>query len=365
MIKWITFILILFLLLVVPVTAKIEIHIVENEVIFGEIIKRNTTIVFPKLDDPKPIFYVLKNSYNVKVHSSHGEEVNYTRYSKSDYAGLQEYLRTYCEPDEEGFLPVDSGYIITFEDGTSIESYGGYCIDYEKIVPDDEVDILLIDYEGLTIPLVYFSVSYDTPQNPSQNWYCDDTVLPFPVTEYRLPKGAYIWNTTKELNEEENNGYVNFTVMHNEGAFKRVCFSYGTKSEYEDYDSRKNTFFGYFIALSTFLVALFVSIFYAITSSHRRINWVIHILFLFTLTIFGYVFYRYIPFYFNIIPQPFLYDYQHLIFVTFIISIVIYFLCIFIFWFSFTRCSFCSKYIRKQGLSRHITMMHNKKITHR
>ncbi len=82
MLTWIKLIFIVFLLLVVPVAAKIEIHVDKNEVIFGEIIKRNTTIVFPKLDDPKPIFYVLTNSYNVKVYSSNGEEINYTRYSK-------------------------------------------------------------------------------------------------------------------------------------------------------------------------------------------------------------------------------------------------------------------------------------------
>ncbi len=271
---------------------------------------------------------------------------------------MQEYLRTYCEPDEDGFIPLDGGSIFTFEDGTSIESHGGYCEDYEEIIPDDEVDILLIDYEGVTIPLIYFSISYDTPLDPSQNWYCDDVTLPFPVTEYRLPKEAYIWNTTKELNEDmTDEGYVNFTVYHIENGFKRVCFSYGTKEEYDTYNSRKDNFFIFFAGICLALVALFCGIFYATTSYTRELNKWVHLLFLVLLTISWLIFRNLIIRYFNIIP-PFSHDYLILIFISFVFAIIIYLLSLLPFFWLFTKCKHCGKYLRKKGLAQHITTNH-------
>ncbi|MCK4521924.1 MAG: hypothetical protein KAU20_05080 [Nanoarchaeota archaeon] len=283
----------------------------------GETIKVENFFSFPDIDMFKPLFPIPSDAINVQVYFEN-KSIYYERFNKYNYASLQNYLHEACSPNEEGYIQYDGGFEIN-TNGVIVETSGGYCDNYKDFIPRENEDIIMVNVSGMRLPLSYISVIYELRKDPTNNFICYGD-----IPTYILPEDSYVWYHTKPIREEIVEDLGNIIEVTDTKGKNRFCFSYGTKGEYEKYDSRKNMLWGLYIAISLAIFAIFIgfvdSFYTRNNKKYRAINIILCTLLLLLWIIFIVPF----KYHFMIIP-PFNESYSLLINLSFVGIIILYF----------------------------------------
>lgn len=353
--KNIILIILLFICLLLPsVSAKVELIINHETIIIGDTIRVEKEILFPKIFIFKPLFPVPPSATNIQVISSENKTIFYEKYTKDDYIGLQEYLKKACSISEEGYIPYDGGFVIT-QNNVSIETRGGYCQDYQKMIPDEKEDIILINHSGISLPLTYFLISYELRRDTTTNAICDFDQINI---RYVLPEGAYIWNSTVPLKEEFTENrimvFINYSLIKDKG----VCFSYGTESEWHMYDDKKDNLFYFYVGISITIVSIFIALIFLFYSRNNPSHLIIHLILLSSLFVIWLIFLKPIKLYYKFVP-PFSLYYTSLINKALLGVIILYLVSLIPLKLIYVRCSKCNKVIKRSGYNQHKNKVHN------
>ena len=348
--------LILFLLPTL-IFAKVELVFESEKVELGETIKVENTLVFPQINFFKPLFPIPPSATNVRVSSSINESVSFERFSVDNYFGLQEYLKKVCSANEEGYIPYDEGFIIN-QGSHIIETQGGYCRDYKKMIPDTHEDIILINHTGLSLPLIHFIVSYEKRKDPAGNVYCDFRTYPNKKIRIVLPENAYVWESTSKIQENLIDKKSVFDINYLQINDTSLCFSYGTTSEKQSYDSKKTTLWTVFLGLLLAILLAFISLIYMYYVKGSNVHLALHITLWIVIFVTWFIFLKPIKTFFRVIP-PFSAEYNSLlnwsvlgIFILYIISLMPLKLI-------YVKCPTCKKVIKKSGYNQHLSKSHN------
>lgn len=348
------------ILLATLVSANVEMFVAKDIVIIGETVKVERQFAFPQISTFKPFFYIPPTATNLKIISiEENKTLDFDRYSKNNQEEIQIYFRFVCSSDDEGWIPEDGGWLIQ-QGNYTIETKGGYCDNYQRIIPTESEDIVLLNYSGLRIPLAFILVSYDLGKNPLNNVHCDYKTNYNKQITYVLPEDAWFWSTTEEIPAQfDNNEIVSLDIDYSLINNSRVCFSYGTKSEYASYDSSKNTLLGFYLAFALAIIGIFIGFLYSSYSKNKNNQKEIHLLFIVTNIILLLLFIIFAPKYLSRIVPPIVYTYREWIIIFGVVSIILYLLSLLTLRLVFKKCSICNKFMKKSGIKEHISKYHN------
>jgi len=360
----------LLLVLVPLVVAKAEIFILGESIVLGETIKVEEYAAFPQINFFKPIYPIPPKAINVNVVSSDNQTIDYERFNEDGYLGLQNYLKEACSVDEEGYITYDGGFEFIFYENfeinesidnqtgyTFLETKGGYCEDYWEIIPTKDYDLILINSSGIGLPLTYLLVSYELRKSPTSNVECNHQRFSNESVRYILPEGAWVWNSTESLHEEFIENKVSFIINYSSINESRVCFSYGTKSEWHDYNSKKNNIWGIYIGISLAVFIFFMTLIYIYYSKNRS-HLLIHLLMWMIILVLWFLFIKPVALYFRIIP-PFSSLYIALMKISLLAFLILYIISLVPLKLVYQRCPTCRRIVKRRGYRQHLKRVHD------